>query len=246
MAVIMAVASFKGGSGKSSTALNTGIGLAERGYKVLLVDLDPQACLTDSLHAPARHPGAYEVLKGSSALQDARTHYKGFDLLQGSQKLLQLSAVKTCTEALRDGLEAVKEEYDFILVDSSPAMSELTQAALAVADWTIVPCEADRYNAASLKQVLTLVPGGKVLGVLISRYERTSMGSQYRKALQDIAENAGTSTFRTVIRKCNKVREAQALQQNLFRLAPRSNAVTDYNAFLDEILERLKGASGNG
>ena len=146
---------------------------------------------------------------------------------------------------LREYLKGVENEYDYIIIDTPPSLNILLTNALTVADEVIIPLCADRYSMKGLNQLYQTIssaqkytnPKLKIAGLLVVKFQaRTNLATQFVSALEEIAEKMGTKVFKTKIRECVKVREAQALQKDLFKHAANSTVAEDYISFVNEYI----------
>lgn len=204
-ATIIAVVNQKGGTAKTTTVENLGIGLSKQGKKVLLIDADPQASLTISLGYP--QPDDLELtlsdlLNGTIsenpvALDEVLIHQQeGIDLIPSNISLagLEVSLVNTMNREriLKQFLETLREDYDYILLDCMPSLGMLTVNALAAADATLVPVQANYLSAKGLEQLLATISQVKrqinpklcIEGILITMVEART---NYAKDIQDIS-----------------------------------------------------------
>lgn len=245
----------KGGSAKTTTAQAIGAGLANRGEKVLFVDLDAQSNLTQSLlNGKPPEVAAIDVLTEEADITDAIVEVSdNIDLLPASRKASKIDKLigdelgreKRLVEALED----VEDDYDYCIIDTPPALGLLTINALTAADWVVIPAQTDIYaldGIYSLVKTINTVreysnPNLRVAGILLTRYNgRTNLSKLAGQRAADIAEEVGTKVFETKIREGIAVREAQAVGEDIFSYAPRSNPAKDYSNFIDELMETVK------
>lgn len=249
MTRIIAVANQKGGTGKSTTAAALGAGLVLRGYKVLYVDLDAQGNLSYSLGATDTGLSILDVLVGNTDALTALQHTQQGDIIASCAGLASADTVITSTGKeykLREALAPIKERYDFIIIDTAPALGILTVNALTACTWAIVPAQADIFSLQGIGQLHTTIdavrrycnPELTIKGILLTRYNaRTILSKDLAAMIAQTAERLHTKLFTTAIRETIAIKEAQASQQGIFDYSPKSNAAQDYSALLDEILE---------
>lgn len=249
--MIITVANFKGGVSKTATAQTMGAWFRRNGGNVLYIDLDSQTNLTYTLQGTAAGvPTALDVLTRQATAEEATQHTPQGDLIPGTQELAKLNNILTDVGReyrLREALEPIKKKYDYIIIDTPPQLGIATVDALTAAEWAVIPVQADIYSVQGIELIADTIktiqqysnPALKVAGVLITRYNKRAIISQDMKEnLQKAAQLLDTTVFDTAIRECVSVKEAQAMGQDIFTYAPKSNAATDYTAFIKEFEER--------
>lgn len=237
----------RGGVGKTATAHAVGAGLALKGYKVLYIDLDSQCNLTYDVGAKPAPLTSMEVLSGTATAEEAIQHTEGGDIIPASPSLAIADTAIEGTgkeHRLREAIEGL--EYDYIIIDTPPALGVLTVNALTASDSAIIPAQAEVHSLqgiALLYEAIEAVqkytnPKLKIAGILITRYNgRAILSKDMRANLEDTARELGTKLYSTPIRECIAIKEAQAVQRDIYSYAPRSNATKDYTALLEELLE---------
>lgn len=250
---IITLANQKGGVGKTTTTLALAGGLTQRGYKVLVLDMDGQLNTSKTLKADIEAFTILEVITGQVSIEKAVQHIDGVDVIPGSTSIDTMTSYATNSAAemfiLRDILEDVKERYDFILIDTHPDIQPPTLNALTASTEVIIPTEASQYGVDAIRQVLEAI--GVIqkytntslvsLGALLTMYNtRTNLAKNLRKKTGEIMQNNG-GVFETVIRNDVKIGEAQQedVRKNIFTYAPKGHASEDYNNFIDEVLEKI-------
>lgn len=257
MAKIITVTTQKGGAGKTTISLLLATGEALKGKRVLLVDLDQQGDATYSLVSgfdPAKT--SYELLTDETAsVQAVANPVEGLltlDLVPASLTLerveVELAGVLDAQFILSDKLEAVKDDYDLIVIDTPPSLNVIVSNALTAADKLIIPVQADIY---SLKGMATLAqrvkaiqrrsnPGLSICGIVLNRYNpRTNLSKAITEALNEVAAQFSTKVYRSTLRDATAVREAQNAKQSLFEYAKGAKVTEDAKALLSEIEEDL-------
>ena len=249
MKKIFAVVNQKGGVSKTTTALALGQGLAFYGHSVLMIDLDAQCNLTFTAGVTEDCDGTVrELLLKEANASDIIRHTSYGDVIASSTLLSGMDAVLTETGKewrLKETLESIVEKYEFIVIDTPPALSILTINALTACTSVIIPVQADIYSLQGvehLSDTISLVRKYSnntlhIEGILLTRYSQRSVLSREAAELAgELAERLGTKLFRTTIREAVAVKEAQISQQSLFEYAPKANVTGDYRAFIEELL----------
>lgn len=248
--MIISIINQKGGVGKSTTAAAMLSGFTKRGYKSLGIDLDPQANLSLAAGVKTNTQTILGVMAHEIKISDAIQESNISDMVCSSPNLVLADKMfdKTGKEyILKECIESLNNDYDFIVIDCPPTLSTLTVNALVCADVCIVPSQADIFSIQGLRQLnetITAVkkycnPNLKISGVLITRYNsRTNIQKDMFDILKEESEKLGTRVFETKIRESVVIKQAQALQKNLFDM--QGGAVEDYNNFIDEFIEQEK------
>lgn len=252
MSITMAIINQKGGVAKTTTALAIGSGLARRGYRVLCIDMDAQCNLSQTMRAAVTGASVFDVLTGKSSAKNAIQRTDQGDIIPSSPSLAGADAIITETGKeyrLKEAIDPIRREYDYIIIDTPPALGILTINALTAADRAIVPAQADIYSLQSIQQLNGTIEtvrkycnkSLKVSGILLTRYSRRSIVSRdLAEAAAQAAQAIGTKLYKTSIRENVAVKEAQVERMSIFDYAPSSNAASDYSCVIDEILEDRK------
>lgn len=248
----IAISNQKGGVGKSTTANALGAGLYKKGFRVLYVDMDAQGNLSYSMGANNKPVTSLEVLTGTATAREAIVHTEQGDLIPASPVLASADAIITETGKeyrLKEALETVQDDYDYIIIDTPPAIGILTINALTACDSVIVPAQADIYSLQGIGQLVQTVQTVKkycnrnlrIRGMLVTRYNaRAVITKDMTELLENTANQLGTKLYQTKIRECTAIKEAQATQKDIFAYSPKCNAVIDYTELLEEILAEDK------
>lgn len=250
MTKTVAIANRKGGVGKTATAHALGAGLQRKGYRVLFIDLDSQCNLTDALgiDSGSVEASSLDVLEGSSeALETIISTDRG-DILPATPALATADKVIEGVGAeyrLREALQPIARRYDYIIIDTPPALGVLTVNALTASNSLIIPAQADLYSLQGIEQLTGTIEAVKrftnrklsIAGILLTRYVARSIISQDMKSnLEELARALGTKVFRTPIRECTAIKEAQATHSDIYSYSSKSNASKDYKDFVEEFL----------
>lgn len=249
---VITVINRKGGVGKTITCQTLGAGLARKGFKVLFVDLDSQTNLSYGLKADLSKPTSMDILKGSGKAGDAIQKTKGGDIIPGSEALAgaDIALNETGKEyRLKEALAEVSSNYDYCIIDTPAALGTLTVNALTAADSAIIPVQADIYSLQGIAQLSDIIgkvskycnPKLKIDGILLTRFSpRAILSRDIQGNMEKAAEHLKTRLYKVPIREGIVVKECQALQQDIFSYAPKSNAAKDYESFIKEFLEKRK------
>lgn len=248
MAKCIAVINQKGGVGKSTTAATVAAGLSLKGYKTLSIDLDAQANLTYTAGAKTTGATALGVLTGEAKAENAIQHTDSGDIIAANQALAGADAFIADTGKeyrLKEALESVKATYDYIIIDTPPALGILTINALTACDSVIIPAQADIYSLQGIEQLAETMkpvkkycnPSLKIEGILLTRYSpRSVLSREVAELAEQLAARLGTKVFKATIRENISIKEAQISQLSIFEYAPNSNAAKDYNTFIEELI----------
>jgi len=249
---IIAIANQKGGVGKTTIALSLIGALGERGFRTLGVDLDPQGSLGFSagLDIENNHTVS-EVLKGDIPIRQAIVQSEVGDFLLSNILLSSLSEEVTGRGReflLKNALAQVSADYDYIVLDTPPALSLLTTNAYAAADGIIIPTKANILEVLAVSQIRetirevqdSLNPGLRVLGILINMYDRrTTLGREVSELMESLASEMGTKVFRTRIRASVSVAEAPAHGESIMTYTRSLGVAQDFRIFTTELLKIL-------
>lgn len=252
----IALANQKGGVAKTTTAFTLAAGLAERGSRVLMVDMDAQSNL--SLAAGANIYDMpftlYDVFKGAvpnGLLGIVQAVKPGLHIVTSGLKMA--SADMDFTQMgreymLKNELAAVSGYYDYVVIDTPPTLGVATMNALTAADEIIIPTTADVFALQGISQLNGFIqnvrkycnPGLKVSGLLLTRYNgRTNIAKALEDTIAKAAEQLNTKVFNTRVRQSVTVMETQLQRMNLFEAAPGTPVAADYKKFVEEY---IKGA----
>jgi len=244
----IAIINQKGGVGKTTTALALAAGLARVGKRVLQVDMDAQANITQTLGADDRGLTVLDVLMRKAIIGEAIQKTVQGDVLPANPGIAGLDTVLTSVGKeyrLKEAFVGLNGTYDYVIIDTPPALGILTINALAACDEIIVPAQADIFSLNGIKQLHETTqavkeycnPKLKILGILLTRHNaRSILSRDIADVIEQTAQHLQTKLFRTTIRENIAIKEAQAKQQSIYDYAPKSNAATDYLAFTKEIL----------
>jgi chromosome partitioning protein len=252
---VISIAIQKGGSGKTTTAINLAAALHQDGKKVLIIDADPQASLTQSLGIVEEldrnlYTELAREMKGESGnLQEVIIQTKsGLDLVPSSIELagaeLELVSVYGREQVFSWMLEKPAGKYDFIFIDCPPAIGMLTVNALVASDFVLIPLQAEflplkgvRSFLHHFKALKKINKNLEVLGFILTRYdERKIMNRQISRELE---EEFGSKVFHTHIRNNIQLAKAQEAGLDIFNFDKRSNGAEDYALLSKEFLAKL-------
>jgi chromosome partitioning protein len=251
MAITISISSFKGGVAKTTSTANIGRGLFDRGYKVLLIDLDPQHNLTQSLGEPEPKESVYHSLVKSEPLpvvEIAKKDTSYFHLVPASLQLiraeLEMAAMYKREEKLNNVLRDIAPRYDYILMDCPPSLGLLTINAYAASDLIFSPVGAEYLSLKGLdilSQTLDSI-GLEIDRIFITNYDARKALS--KSVLESIQNDWGNKVFNTIIRTNVALAEAPAFGLDVFQHAPESHGATDYSSLIDEILTFTRKNNG--
>ena len=246
---IITVINQKGGVGKTTTAHSLATGLKKRDKKVLLIDLDPQANLTFTALRTTPEHSIFDVLINGKNIKECIYHNSDMAFIPASSNLAIMDNLLNDTGKeyrLKEALKILENEYDYIIIDTPPALGILTINSLTASHKAIITAQADIYSLQGIKQLSQSIEAVKkycnknllIDGVLLTRYNsRSILTKDMTENMKRMAESIGTKLYKSKIRECTAIKEAQAIGQNIFDYAKKSNATKDYEEFINEILE---------
>ena len=253
MARIIAIANQKGGVGKSTTAVSLGASLADLGYRVLVIDLDPQgnASTGMGIRHEARETTVYHVIVAESPIDDAIVHTpverlhavpSTIDLAGAEIELVSQFSRET---RLKKALEPIREgRYDFVLLDCPPSLGLLTVNALTAAEELIVPIQCEYYALEGLGQLLRNVslvqqninPGLRLSGIVMTMFDpRTKLSSQ---VVEEVQRFFGDLVYDVIIPRTVRLSEAPGFGQPITVYDPRSRGAQTYRQLAAEVASR--------
>ena len=247
------IANQKGGVGKTTTAAALAAGLTLRNYRVLMIDSDPQGNLSASAGIdPDSVLTLDDILSGNRAIEDVILKTESFgdiipcslSLADADRRLVDFRAHKI----LKNNLRRVAFNYDYCIIDAPPSLGILSLNGFFASDWIIVPVNAAAFSLQGINSLVRIVnevreenTGLSILGVLITRFNpRTNMGKDAVEALSVMVDQIGTVLLDSRIRQGVAIEASQAEQRDLFSAYPKSGVAHDYDAFVEEILTRIK------
>ena len=253
---VIAITNQKGGVGKTVTSVSLGACLANDNKKVLIVDFDPQGSLTKGLGYRDSSSYKYsikdvlfnEINEGDMDYRDAIIHTdENFDLLPSNISLsgadIQLSSVMSRETIFKRVLDKVKEDYDYILIDSNPALNLFTINGLVAADSIIIPVQAEPYACDGLNDLLHTIatakkqinPNLKIDGILITMTDaRTNLSRHIANEVREIY-GQHIHVFKTEIPRAVKTSEASLTGQSPVKYAPTSESTLAYQRLAKEV-----------
>ncbi|GJM34485.1 MAG: sporulation initiation inhibitor protein Soj [Saprospiraceae bacterium] len=252
---IISIAIQKGGSGKTTTAINLPAALQQMGHSVLLVDLDPQANLTQALgilEEPDR--SIYDVFREIAAgkqsdLSSLIEVRSGLPLIPASLELagaeIELVSIYGREQIMTRMLKPLRDKYDFIFIDCPPAISMLTVNALVASDYVLMPLQAEFLPLKGVKSFMRhfenikrdLNPDLQILGFVLTKYDRRK--TMNRNVLDTLMETYGDKVFNTRVRTNISLAQAQEQGVDVYNYDRSCNGALDYLELAREFLKRI-------
>lgn len=252
MAKIISFANQKGGVGKTTSAINIAAAIGLKGKKTLLLDCDPQGNASSGVGIRRNRIGAttYDILIGRARAEDAiiKTEYKNLSVLPSSMPLaaaeLELAGLEDRAFRLKNALESVKNDYDYIFIDCPPSLGMLTINALTASDGVIVPMQCEYFSLEGLTQILSTVkqvkrlynPDLSLVGILITMHNgRLNLSVQ---VLDELKKHYADKLFSTPVSRNVRLSEAPSFGMPIQYYDKYSKGSSAYDDIAAELLER--------
>lgn len=252
MSRIIAISNQKGGVGKTTTSINLSACLAEKGKKVLLVDIDPQGNATSGVGVNKNEceNTVYELIIGECELEDCIVHdaLENLSVIPSNVNLagaeIELIGVNDKEFILKKNIDKIRDNYDYIIIDCPPSLNTLTVNALTTADTVLVPIQCEYYALEGLSQLLYTInlvkerlnPSLEMEGVVFTMFNaRTNLSLE---VVENVKDNLKQSVYKTIIPRNVRLAEAPShgLPINLYD--SKSAGAESYRLLADEVIER--------
>ena len=251
MGRVISIASQKGGVGKTTTAINLGACLAQESRRVLLIDIDPQGNCSSGLGVNGNDAAlsTYEVLIGQSEVKDAlqSTALANLDLLPAGQRLsgaeVELVGMMARETRLKNALAGIRDQYDYVLVDSPPSLGLLTINSLTASDSVLIPLQCEYLALEGLTQLISAIrlvqdhlnPSLRIEGVLLTMFDARLNLSQ--QVADEARKFFSDRVYRTVIPRNVKLSEAPSFGKPIVLYDAHSTGAESYRELAREVLE---------
>lgn len=252
MGRIIAIANQKGGVGKTTTAINLSACLAEKGKKVLAVDIDPQGNMTSGLglEKEAVDKTIYDLMIGDASIDDViyKEVIENLDILPTDINLsgaeIELIGTDNKEFIIRNEVHKVKDQYDFIIIDCPPALSVLTINAMTTADSVLVPIQCEYYALEGLSQLIHTIelvkerlnPDLEMEGVVFTMYDaRTNLSLQ---VVENVKDNLNQTIYKTIIPRNIRLAEAPSYGMPINKYDSKSTGADSYRRLAEEVINK--------
>ena len=250
MGKIIAIANQKGGVGRTTTSINLSAALAQRGKKILVVDMDPQGNCTSGFGIDKNNQEntIYELLLDDCSIKESilRTDFENLELIPSNVNLaaaeIELIGISRKEFILRDALDFVREDYDYIIMDCPPSLNVLTVNAMTAADTVLVPIQCEYYALEGLSQLIHTINLVRerlnrsldIEGIVFTMYDaRTNLSAQ---VVENVRMHVDQPVYETIIPRNVRLAEAPSYGQPITVYDKRSAGAEAYGALAEEIL----------
>ena len=252
MGRIIAIANQKGGVGKTTTSINLSSCLAEKGKKVLAIDLDPQGNMTSGLGVEKEsvENTVYELILGECTIKESisKTVVDNLTIIPSNVNLagaeIELLGINDKEYILKTAVDYIRDDYDFIIIDCPPSLNMLTVNAMTTADTVLVPIQCEYYALEGLSQLIHTInlvqerlnPKLQIEGVVFTMYDvRTNLSNQ---VVDTVKENIDSKIYNTMIPRNIRLAEAPSYGLPINMYDTRSAGAESYRNLAKEIIER--------
>lgn len=242
----------KGGVAKTVTAVNFAYNLSEAGYRVLVVDMDPQGNASSFFRRyDINKTSIRELLVGEKSPSRCcfRTNYKGIDIIPANFRLREVTpkGLAAGRETLKLGLWAISDRYDYCIVDCPPSIDFLTEVVISAAEEVVIPLKPDRFSTDGLGTVMDVINGfGSDNVIAKGLFTQFYRHRDLLASVRDVMSTSGVSMYDNVIRRCAAVDHSIRVKKPLMKCASRSTAAQDYKDFTLEYLGEFKEVEKDG
>ena len=252
MSRIIAIANQKGGVGKTTTAINLSSCLAEAGKKVLTIDMDPQGNMTSGLGVDKNdlENTVYELILDECSIKESMTGtaVEGMKIIPANVNLagaeIELLGINEKEYILKNAVDYIRDDYDFILIDCPPSLNMLTINAMTTADSVLVPIQCEYYALEGLSQLIHTVElvkdrlnsGLEIEGVVFTMFDaRTNLSLQ---VVENVKDNLQQNIYKTIIPRNIRLAEAPSYGTPINQYDPRSAGAESYMRLAEEVIDK--------